>query len=220
MSAAKPWWRSPPRGLDRDDVLVLALSVGGHGDNFEPSLGPGWPPWPLRQLVLFVVYGREATRIDGNDECLTSIVIGWGTSKYGTDWLHRTWWGVNQLVPGSSPAEQPHQERCFDDVYGAESETSNFSTAQTIARDLWFRCALEETRVPFPPHEGNVQQGRIASTLYALIVAREMSLGNPAQDPVPTVRYRCSRVSLTLVSALKTPAPATRGPSQAVSVAG
>ncbi len=40
---------------------------------------------------------------------------------------------------------------------------------------------------------GNVEKSGIASTPDALIVAREVSLGNPGHDPVPTVRYRCSR---------------------------
>jgi hypothetical protein len=53
-----------------------------------------------RARLLFVVYGREATRVNGNHEWLTSNVIGWWTNKYGICWQHRERWGVNPLVSG------------------------------------------------------------------------------------------------------------------------
>jgi hypothetical protein len=41
--------------------------------------------------LLFVVYGRKTTRINGNHEWLTSNVIGWWTNKYEIYWqLPRT----------------------------------------------------------------------------------------------------------------------------------
>jgi hypothetical protein len=40
--------------------------------------------------LLFVVYGREVTRIDGNHEWLTSNVIRSWTNKYGIYWLATT----------------------------------------------------------------------------------------------------------------------------------
>jgi hypothetical protein len=54
--------------------------------------------------LLFVAYGREETRINGNHKWLTSNVICWWTNKYGVIGNHREWWGVNPLVAASSPA--------------------------------------------------------------------------------------------------------------------
>ncbi len=103
-------------------------------------------------------------------------------------------------------------------------------TVSVARSELAQRCATLENQAAFEESGvvkqmqrvilGNVEKSSIASTPDTLMVACEMSLGDPGHDPVPTVRYRRSRVSLTLVSASKTPARATRGPSQAASVAG
>src|ERR1700741_3781863 len=53
-------------------------------DTWRPDwhfCSPRADPYPTR--LLFVAYGREATRINGNHEWLTSNVIGWWTTKYG-----------------------------------------------------------------------------------------------------------------------------------------
>jgi hypothetical protein len=43
--------------------------------------------WPMRTTrLLFVVYGRDATRINGNHEWSTGNVIDWWTNKYGIYW--------------------------------------------------------------------------------------------------------------------------------------
>jgi hypothetical protein len=102
---------SPPPGRHARAVAewVHRQAAERHGADYD-LVDLADYPWPERPLKItghatqLVVYGREATRINGNHEWLTSNVIGWWTNKYGLIGSHRERCGVNPLVAGSSPA--------------------------------------------------------------------------------------------------------------------